>query len=72
MAEAAEEERLRIAGHLHDNFMQMLIGAKSRIKAARLLVVHDAAAADKSLEDAENILKDARKKAEQVLTCQSP
>ena len=60
-AEAREEERLRIAGHLHDNFMQMLIGAKGHIKAARLLVRGDAEAADNSLREAEEILKDAQK-----------
>ena len=60
-AEAREEERLRIAGHLHDNFMQMLIGAKGHIKAARLLVRDDAGAADNSLREAEEIMKDAQK-----------
>ena len=60
-AEAREEARLRISGHLHDNFMQMLIGAKGHIKAARLLVRGDAEAADNSLREAEEIMKDAQK-----------
>ena len=41
--------------------MQMLIGAKGHIKAARLLVRDDAGAADNSLREAEEIMKDAQK-----------
>ena len=66
-ADAREEERLRIAGNLHDNFMQMLIGAKSHIRAARLRLISDGSSADNSLRDAEAVLKDAEKHLKMAL-----
>lgn len=56
-ADAARRERLRLAADLHDGFQQYLAAAYFRMKAAKNLLMKDAAKSLEQLEKAQDALK---------------
>ena len=60
-ARAMEAERLRIAGDLHDGFMQQLIGVKSKIKTAEYAMAHGKEdSAQEKMSEAQKLVGDAQ------------